>query len=492
LELEGGRGRSSPPAHFRLCSGFEEVVNMQHINGTHHLSNVDDLLRAEIDRLTEGNEELWPSPNRDMRDSVHAIYQYPAMMVPAVQRSLIDVVTNIQPGIKRMVDPFVGAGTTLTAAMHRGLECYGQDINPLAVLLSRVKTGPFFCASLARRTQEAIRAAKADTSRDVEVEFPNIHKWFKQDVAIELSKLKCAIQNDNRLWARRFMWVALAETIRLTCNDRTSTYKLHIRPADEIANRNLSPIEFFSSLVEQNLNDLSKFKRDLEQAGYLRKGRFINRVKVVLGDTAKGIALPEGQANQLYDLFITSPPYGDNISTITYGQHSYLPLQWINLKDIDPAMDESYLRTTQEMDRRSLGGSRARDLEEQIARLSLESGALARTFQALADKPRDRASRVAAFYRDFDIVLDHIVYVLAVNAYMIWTVGNRRVGGIEIPNDQILIELLERRNAQLVMQVERRIHQKRMPHKNQIAQMMSREKILIFRKTAHMEPCGER
>ena len=118
--------------------------------------------------------------------------------------------------------------------------------------------------------------------------------------------------------------------------------------------------------------------------------------------------------------------------------------------------------------RGSLGGKRNRELQIQIEKLSYQSSSLQNTFIKLQDKPRDRLSRVAAFYDDFIASLDNIIQVLAPNAYLIWTIGNRHVGGIEIPNHQILIELLEKRNISLVIELEREIHNKRMPHKNQI------------------------
>ena len=36
--------------------------------------------------------------------------------------------------------------------------------------------------------------------------------------------------------------------------------------------------------------------------------------------------------NESIDLVITSPPYGDNQTTVTYGQYSTLPMYWINNK----------------------------------------------------------------------------------------------------------------------------------------------------------------
>jgi hypothetical protein len=61
------------------------------------------------------------------------------------------------------------------------------------------------------------------------------------------------------------------------------------------------------------------------------------------------------------DVVITSPPYGDNITTVPYGQYSFLPLQWIDFNDIHPAAKKECLNTTHEIDHRSLGGIRRID-----------------------------------------------------------------------------------------------------------------------------------
>jgi tRNA G10 N-methylase Trm11 len=447
------------------------------------LYNADEFLLTELRQRMQNGENIWSLPERDRHDSGHTFFQYPAMMVPAVQRTLVNVMKTVQPGINSLIDPYVGAGTTLTAGMHNGLNSYGQDINPLAVLVAKVRSGPFFVEALKEHTRCAIETANADQCTKIAVEFPNRQKWFRDDVALELSKLKHAIRKNSEIWARRFMWVTLAETIRLTSNDRTTTYKLHARPKSEIEVRDISPITIFTQLTENNLRDLADYKRELSEKGFVNRGRFNGNVLVVLGDTASSLDGLRNQDTAFFDLLVTSPPYGDNKSTITYGQHAYLPLQWIDLQDIDPNIDKSCLDTTFSIDTHSLGGRRSRNLETQIENLRQSSKNLAITFDALLDKPRDRISRVASFYDDFVKSLDNVVSVLKKNAYLIFTVGNRSVGGIEIPNYQILHELLDTREVVLVTQLERKIHNKRMPHRNQITGMMRTEKILIFRKT---------
>lgn len=449
-------------------------------NEINRLNPVDDIINARIISLSETNDQFWSSLNHDRRENVHSFFQYPAMMVPVVTKKLIDIIIESQVGIKSLLDPFVGAGTTLTAGMYHGLDCCGQDINPLAILVSRAKTGPFYYSSLVGRTQELLSVVNSDSSNEIEADFTKINKWFQHEVAIELSKLVRAIRNERFIWARRFYWVALAETVRLSSNDRTSTYKLHIRSADDIERRDISPISLFSNIVARNLEDLGKFKRELENIGWIQHGRYKKDVALNLKDTKEGITQSNGKK---YDLLVTSPPYGDNNSTITYGQHSYLPLQWIDLNDIAPEAKQSFLKSTHEIDSRSLGGKRDRHLKKQVDFLKTKSVSLWNTLEILESKPRDRLSRVSAFYTDFIQTLDKIVNSLSLNAYLIWTVGNRHVGGIEIPNHQILTELLSTLDVHLVIDLERNIAQKRMPERNQISKTMQYEKILIFRKT---------
>lgn len=451
------------------------------------LTAVDEELRRQFAEPVDQDAEFWSSPKRDRRESIHSLFQYPAMMVPIVQRQLIQMITRIQPGVNLLLDPFVGAGTTLVSGMHCGLSCYGQDINPLAILLCRVKLGPFPSTHLSQRVLAVCTTAKQDTSTDIDVTFPNRDKWFQSQVAIELTRLQRAIRREEDLWTRRFFWAILAETVRLTGNDRTSTYKLHARPAEEIAKRDVSPLGMFTVLINRNVADLNAHIRTLEQAGQLHDGQYVGDVRVDLTDTGVGIIRASTDHNT-YDLVVTSPPYGDNTSTVPYGQHSYLPLQWIDLADIDPLAETGgFLRTQQEIDRRSLGGHQPKNLPQTIKELGQRSVALADTFRTLAAQPPDRAARVAAFYADFDNSLEHIINAISPNAYLLWTVGNRQVGGMEIPNDQILTELLGLRQVLPVAQLERTILYKRMAIRNKIAPTMGDERILLFRKNVDTE-----
>jgi hypothetical protein len=65
-------------------------------------------------------------------------------------------------------------------------------------------------------------------------------------------------------------------------------------------------------------------------------------------------------------------------------------------------------------------------------------------------------------------------------AFYIWTIGNRFVGGREVPNAEILKDLMERRGASLFFDAERKISNKKQAKRNSSSQTMEKERILIF------------
>jgi hypothetical protein len=403
------------------------------------------------------------------------------MMVPQMQSKLLGAVTQAVQNAKSVYEPFVGSGTVMTESMNKGLDFVGQDINPLAVLLCRSKSGPFYDEAIKERTEELKDRILNDGRTGIEADFPNLAKWFRDDVAVELSKIRRAIRKERYLWGRRFYWIALAETVRLTSNSRTTTFKLHIRPADEIKKRPLSPIKIFGGILARNLASLSSQKLFLQEKGLLRKGRYTGSVIIYLRDSAS----PAAQQNDkvLYDLLVTSPPYGDNQTTIPYGQNSYLPLQWIDLEDIDSELDRTWLASTYEIDKRSLGG-RIKHVTEDTIRLLDTSPSFKHTFEDLRDEPEDRRLRVAAFCYDLSRCIAPALSALKDNAYMIWTIGNRSVAGRPVPMDKILGEFLQASGAKMVDSIQRNIPSKRMALKNNLTTTMRSETTLIMRKAA--------
>jgi len=434
-------------------------------------------LKERLERLAVCDRDYWSFKGNSRREHGHGFFQYPAMMVPQMVRAILAEVCAVHPEIEWVFDPFAGSGTILTESMLMGLSFAGCDINPLAILLCRTKTGPFLHKALADKVHSLLDRINRDMDSRIEVDFAGRDKWFRNDVQIALSKIRRAIMRETTIWARRFFWIALAETVRITSNSRTSTFKLHTRPSSEIATRTLDPIVQFQRVVERNLEHLKTQSEYLNSNGYLNRGHYTKNIELSLGDTRK-LKFSDGKR---FDIVITSPPYGDNVTTVPYGQYSYLPLQWIDPSDIDSSDITEYLRSTHEIDYRSLGGSQ-RISEDDTSFLSERSQSFGRLLKQLSPEPPDRVKKVTAFFRDLNRCLAPIFERLQAGGLMFWTLGNRCVAGKSIPLDAILTEMLEYEGAVLLTRLKRRIPSKRMAIRNNIAETMRAETILVMRK----------
>ena len=106
------------------------------------------------------DSEYWDFRTAKKRSDGRPYFQYPAMMVPRMQGALLDAFIESGLTQPRVLDAFAGSGTILLEAMNRGLDFYGVDVNPLAILLCRVKKGPFLVDCI---EDEATRRAEAGT-----------------------------------------------------------------------------------------------------------------------------------------------------------------------------------------------------------------------------------------------------------------------------------------------------------------------------------------
>lgn len=437
----------------------------------------DSSLKQRLLGLSEADEDYWSFQNNARREHSHGLFQYPAMMVPQVVQSVLEQVCTVHPEIQSVGDPFAGSGTILTESMFRGFNFRGTDINPLAVLLCKVKAGPFKVDDLSERAKKIEARIKEDRGTAIEVSFTNRDKWFNKGAQIGLSRIRRAVQCEDDIWVRRFLWVALAETIRRTSNSRTSTFKLHIRPQDKRTSQCSHVLSTFSKVLERNVGHIQGQVKQLTLRGHLNAGDYRRQVDIQFGDTRKVIRHAQD------DIIITSPPYGDNTTTVPYGQHAYLPLQWLPFEDIDESLDNDLLCSTHEIDRRSLGGSR-KVVDDDICSLADRSNMFKTFVDSLKFLPSDRTHRVTAFFRDLDNCLEPILAGLNSGGLMVWIIGNRTVGGKSVPLNGILSELFSARKVDMVCELRRRIPSKRMAVKNNIADTMSTETILVMRKVA--------
>lgn len=432
---------------------------------------------AEIQKSLESiSAETLNGTNFNKSEFARRIINYPAMMVPSVQESIIEHIISSLPDNASMLDPFMGASSTLVTSMKYGINVSGQDINPLSILISQVKTN-IYNNDIVEQFGDVLKSISRSWSTKPDVEFRNIDKWFKKEVQIELSQIARAVKRSDNLYFRKFCWVTLAEVIRLTSNDRTSTFKMHIRPIEEINRRALSPTQYFAKIGRRSINDLLNLKSVLQEKKLIINDSYSKDVEVFWGDSKN-----ELMTNRLHNLLVTSPPYGDNHTTVTYGQFSYLPLQWIPANDIDDYINFDYRSVIQSIDSKSLGGKKSDNYSEIEEGLFAKSNTLKLFFDSMNKEESLKAKKVVVFLKDLEMTIDNSLNKLTNSAYLVWTVGNRNVNNRVVENDKIITELMDSKGVNLVSNLERDILGKRMPEKNNFSKMMSKEKILIFKK----------
>lgn len=454
-------------------------------------------VKEKFNKLTLESEDHWDyrGNSKSERDFVHGFCTYPAMMVPKMQREILEVCLSQSENQRpKLLDPFAGSGTILVEGMLCGLDIVGIDINPLAILLCKAKTTIIMPEILKQHTSTIKKnIVKIKAGKAAPHSFDGIEKWFTPQAIADLSILRNAIIMENDLSIRRFLWATFCEVVRIVSNSRDCTYKLHIKEKVDIDSYDKDALEIFTKTLDYNVSKYLSFYDTLKTNGRLNKAGscYKGDIKIILGDSIKYL----NHTKQKFDLILTSPPYGDNHTTVSYGQYSVMPLRWIVCSDIDDNFDNKVLSTLYGIDNLSLGGkSSNQSMTKKRKSVLLKSKTLkaqSEKIEQLADK---QLNKLIAFYSDYDLFLSAISKKMKNGSVSVWTLGNRKIAKQEILMNEIMVELCSHYRLSLVTSFSRKILNKRMPEisaytgEDKTSQTtMTREHILVFAKEAHKD-----
>lgn len=334
--------------------------------------------RAKYARPTRDPRRLrradssWDFRGDDTRYATHGIYRYPAMMVAPVVRRLIEEYSPVTDG-GRLLDPFCGSGSALVEGMLHGMETVGVDLNPLAILLARVKTTPLDVGAIRREHQRILVRYDDTPTAPIEVDIQDINFWYSRLAVSGLSRLRAAIRETESGELRQFFELCFAETARYVSWTRKDEYKTYRMPEDKRVDWRPSVLGSFAAVVAHNTERMADFNRRLPEDA--------PKSRVFEGDVRLPTTLPSGA----FDLIVTSPPYGDSRTTVAYGQYSSLSLRWLGY-------DSGAVNRT---DRESLGGR-----PTPVISSPLDSPTLNRHLTEIRSKDPGRARDVLAFYID--------------------------------------------------------------------------------------------
>ena len=376
-------------------------------------------------------EQSWDFKDSNTKEYTHRIHTYPAMMIPQISRRLISLYGK---DATNLLDPFMGSGTSLVEAslVSNIKNAYGFDLNPLAVLISKVKTTILNPSQLEKEMEIILRSKDFNNIS----QFKNIQFWFKPQVIKNLTLLKNAINNIQDKDIKDFFVVTFSETVRDVSNTRNKEFKLYRIEENKLKNYNPDVLKQFEKIAKNNIQGLKDYI----------KVRTITKVEPKYFNSMNSLQLNDNSV----DLIVTSPPYGDSRTTVAYGQFSRLALQWLDYVNVN------------DLDNKLLGGKASKELEVKINSNSLKS-----IIKRITEKDPKRSKEILSFYEDFDKVVIQLDRVIAKKGYVCFVVGNRTVKNINIPTDKIMMEMfMSHGDYKYVTTYVRNIPHKRMPKSN--------------------------
>lgn len=401
----------------------------------------------------------WNFENGSMKELVHGLHPYPAMMMPLIAREMFNEYGNGENTI--FLDPYVGSGTTLVEAQLYGAQkAIGVDLNPLGILISKTKTEEFNLELL----EENIIVYKDYIKIAPTAEAPNFsirNSWFSEKTIASLARIKAYIAKltDSRIID--FFKTCFSEVVRNSSETRNGEFKLYRMPQKALEKFDPDVISMFNDILDRNLNILKSVK-------YQR-----NTEITLLNEDTKNID-KHSELKECVDLIITSPPYGDSHTTVAYGQFSRLSNEWLGIEDAG------------KLDKKLLGGAKTR---ERLFGITELDEAIENIKNNDKDFNRNRCWEVVSFYNDYEKSIKAISYTVKKGGYVIFVVGNRRVRNVELPLDIITYKMFEKLGYEHIVTHVRDILNKRMPskaspinEKGEQIPTMTKEYIVVMRK----------
>jgi tRNA G10 N-methylase Trm11 len=420
----------------------------------------------------------------DTRYLTHGLHPYPARMMPLVARWLIDKYALSSDDV--VLDPYCGSGGVLVESRLKGRNSIGVDINPLACLIARAKSTPIEPKLLEKRANDLLIDIENDLGKVVVdvPSAPNLDYWFKESVSKDLALIRHYLLKIREKAIRAFLAVCFSITVREASNTRSREFKLYRIPEEELKKHNPNSFNIFKAHV----NDAVKKMREF----YERSNKEVYSY-VLQGDTRKLTSIdPSKLAEETATLVVTSPPYGDSRTTVAYGQFSRYSSLWISFDKNSPFYDLGIItkkfglspeEIVMKVDNLSLGGQNAKETSP------LKSKTLDDTISKIEKKDEKRAREVASYFVDSNECLKEIYKVLKKGKnHCCFVLGNRTVKRVQIPTDQILVELGREIGFKHVKTLHRRIPTKRIPWENapenitgEKGKTMSEENIIIWK-----------
>ena len=355
--------------------------------------------------------------------ATHWIHWYPAKMFHQIPSVFLD---NLElPTQSTILDPFCGSGTVLLEANLRGHQAIGIDVNPLARLISQVKTTPIEPSDL--RSELALLVPSAKRSRSLPVPQLTLDSWLSPPARIGLHRLSTAIARISDAKVRAFFQVTLTSIVRRVSladpaipplvrlrEDRGETagarYRNALRRSRDI--KTSSVYSTFADTAATNVRRMSELHALRHQLGR-------TQFSEPRADAAHS-ALPSGSV----DAIITSPPY--------CGSQKYV--RSMKLELILTGCSQAELR---QLDRQMLGTEAVTTRVSKLNDLLTGVSHVDHIVRMIHESNPVRARMASDYSKYLSSFAEECRRVLRPGGQLLVTLGRSTLAGVGFPADRI-------------------------------------------------------
>ncbi len=351
----------------------------------------------------------------------HSIHRWYGKFMPSTPRWAIKEFTEPNEVI---FDPFCGSGTVCLEAMLAGRQVIGNDIDPLACLISRVKTTPID-PQLVEKAFHWIQK-NYDSLTPLIPDFPRCDYWFTMACQTALGQILAAISQIEPPQVKDFLLVSFSSIVRKSSfadlKFIITARSKHRQPVAE--NLTASDIwNFFSNAVKRN----------------------ISRMKEIWTiRNAPSSVIHQGDAREYLpsrgiDLIVTNPPY---IGSVDYVRAMRLPRYWLKLSSND--LELRYSEIGLRMPQKSLDES----LITQYSSLSTALSEMRQNYNNKSSKSNQKVSisekTLLSFIGDMERCFNNLDKPLKSNGVVVIRIGDNHLGRSKVKLGDFICELIQK------------------------------------------------
>ncbi len=383
-----------------------------------------------FDRILENKEWAFESV-RSTEQWSHGYHRYPAKFLPDVVRKIIE---DYAKESNLIVDLFAGCGTTLVEAKVHGIPSLGTDINPVAQLITKVKTTPINPILLQQSYAELVSTFTEYQEKDyLEIKkHERIDYWFnpsqKAKVAFLYDKVTNANTNND---VKDFFYVCISHILK-NCSWWLQS---GTKPQRDMEKNLADPLEEFKRHCNKMIGWNEKFYNELMQRANLTVP-----CEIRLED-----ARHTSIADECVSAIITSPPY---VTSYEYADIHQLTAYWME-----------YISDIHEFRKKFIGSSYSGNISLVVPNCELAQNIV----NDLAAKSKNIAHNVAQYFNDMQDVAKEMARILVPNGYACIVIGNTKIKEVQIKSAEVFFEFLQNVGLKKVKVIKRCIPHKLMP-----------------------------